>query len=354
MAELQKPRRIAFATFEDMPLLYADDTKLLPLLADRQITVVPLIWSKHYENSLRKQKEKAEEDEVLGYDAIIFRSCWDYHLKRDAFEQWLGLLSNITPKPKILNPIPVLKWNLNKLYLRDLAAKGVTIPKTLWFPSSSKLDNSDAFNLAALLTDAELDEVVFKPIVSLSAHETWRSSVQQAAEHQERFLKLVQAPSLGGMLIQEFISEVTTNGEMSFVFIRGKHVHTISKTPKAGDFRVQSELGAKQVSITPDPSTIQQAEAIMRSFGEILIEKRLINFDEIDISELGFDDQTTAAIKVALDRILYARLDVVQNTSGQLVVIELELIDPELYFTLAPSSKQPFVDALVDYVYPSK
>jgi len=88
----------------------------------------------------------------------------------------------------------------------------------------------------------------------------------------------------------------------------------------------------------------------LRALGEILIGRGLIDFASIDISEMGFDDQTTAAIKVALDRILYARVDVVPNASGKLVLMELELIDPELYFTLVPSSTEKFVDALIQSI----
>lgn len=349
--QVQKKRIVGFATCAGHSQLYFDDVKAIPALEKLGIEVRSVVWTEHLE---KLQQGKPVEE----LDAIVIRSCWDYHLKREAFEQWLGLLGKLTSgphAPKAFNPIRVAKWNLNKLYLRDLAAKGVLIPNTIWLPHCEGITFQSSFDkertLEEFIRERGLNEVVVKPIVSLSAHETWRSSLAEAASHQERFRKLLHASdddsrSLSGVMIQEYLPEITTKGELSFVFFRGAYAYTVQKLPKDGDFRVQSEWGGTKTVIQPEPALLAQATNILRTFGMAMIERNLIDIDTIDMSEMGFDDQTAAAVTAVLERLLYARVDAVATNDGRLLLMELELIDPELYFDKVPGASELFASAL--------
>ncbi len=59
---------------------------------------------------------------------MVIRSCWDYHLRIGEFRTWVaGLEQQRVP---LFNPPPIVRWNMHKSYLLDLAAKGVRIPRT--------------------------------------------------------------------------------------------------------------------------------------------------------------------------------------------------------------------------------
>src|SRR6185369_12155313 len=118
-----------------------------------------------------------------------------------------------------------------------LEQKGITIPKTVW------LEPGPAPDLEQLLIENEIDEAVIKPTVSLSAYRTWRTSIAAAKDHQREFAELVESR---GVMIQSFIDEVITKGEISFLFFGGRYSHAVYKRPKKGDFRVQDDYGGSR------------------------------------------------------------------------------------------------------------
>lgn len=211
--------RVAFSTCAGVPLLSGDDHLVIAPLRDRGVDVVPWIWG-----------DPAPSPAV---NAVVHRSCWDYHEKPAAFLRWLdaveasGLPSWNTPA--------LTRWNLDKRYLRDLAAAGITIPQTLWLSRGERVD------LAALLRDHDLDEVVIKPQISLSAFATFRASRADVASAQTQLDTLLTERA---MMVQAYLPEIAMAGELSFVFFGGQHSHTVRKLPRPGDFRVQHDHGA--------------------------------------------------------------------------------------------------------------
>ncbi len=227
--------------------------------------------------------------------------CWDYHLKPAAFLRWLDALE-ASGLPS-LNPAPIVRWNVDKRYLRDLAARGVRIPETAWIEKGERVD------LAELLRARGLDEVVIKPQISLSAYGTFRASRASAAAAQPQLDALVAERA---MMVQAFLPAILARGELSFVFLGGQYSHTVRKTPRAGDFRVQNDYGGTRALEEPPPSLIAEA---------------------------------ARALDAGAPPLLYARIDVVETSEG-LVLMELEAIDPVLFLAQSPGAPERFADSI--------
>ncbi|MFT3776339.1 MAG: hypothetical protein QM820_64160 [Minicystis sp.] len=278
--------RIAFTTCAAVPHLSRDDHLAVAALQDLGIEVVPWIW---------------EAPEPPGIAAVVHRSCWDYHEKAAAFRAWLDALER-RGIPS-LNAVPAVRWNLDKRYLRDLAARGVPIPKSLWIEAGSRVA------LPALLHEHALDEVVVKPQISLSAFGTFRTSRAAAAEAKQRFAALLAERD---MMVQAFLPAIVSGGELSFVFFAGRHSHTVRKRPAPGDFRVQQDHGGSRALVTTSPALVAEAERVLAATGQPL---------------------------------LYARVDAVETDAG-LVLMELEAIDPELFLAMDPAAPARFAEAI--------
>lgn len=281
-------KNITFATYDKAPNLTPDDATALLPLNDFGIAVTPVIWN---DPSCNWQT----------YDAIILRSCWDYHQKLDDFRRWLDHITAL--QIPLWNPMEIVHWNLHKKYLQDLAGPGLSTPRTIWLNAGSSAQ------LQTLLQDYGLAQAVVKPAVSATAWQTWRTSPANAQHDQTRLDELLK---FSDVMIQEFIPEVTISGEWSLLFLGGEFSHAVVKRPQTGDFRVQSDFGGTYHAETPPPELIKQAENILHKMNHPL---------------------------------LYARVDgVVRN--GDFVLMELELIEPQLFLELHPLAPQRFASAI--------
>jgi len=276
--------RIAFLTCSREAELYPDDHGARAALEAAGAHVVPWVW---------------DGPDVGAVDVAIVRSCWDYYEKLDAF---LAFIDGIAARGvRVFNPPSVIRWNVDKAYLRDLAAHGAHVPRTAW------VEAGDRTPLAELLEANGLDEVVVKPRVSLSAVDTFRASRKSAAAVEARFASLSARKAL---LVQEFVPGVA-HGEVSLVYLGGRYSHAVRKTPAAGDFRVQSDHGGIHERIEPDAAWVAEADRVIG----------------------------------ALPSLLYARVDVIAS-DGRLAWMELEAVDPELFFTRDAAAADRFAEAL--------
>jgi glutathione synthase/RimK-type ligase-like ATP-grasp enzyme len=277
---------VLLATSERLPSLTRDDQSLIAPLAKLGIEVRPAIWS--HPNIARSEA-----------NAVVIRSTWDYHLRLPEFLQWITALEQA--KVKIFNPPPLLRWNANKLYLRELEEKGVSIVPTLW-PEAG-------FDLKQELERRNWKQAVVKPRVSATAHRTMLTTPESTASAQTLIDDLIRGP---GAMVQEFLAEVQSQGEWSLMFFAGQFSHAVTKTPKPGDFRSQEEFGGEIRNAVP-------SEALLRAARRV-------------ISTLD----TTP---------LYARVDGVERR-GHFHLMELELIEPALYMYLADGAAERFAAAI--------
>lgn len=286
---------VALATFAAVPNLAPDDALLVPALAARGVKASAAVW---------------EDPRVdwTAFDAVVIRSCWNYHLHAAAFFAWIDHL--ILAGVPLWNPPAVLRWNAEKTYLRELAARGVQIVPTRW------IERGGATRLHEVLSTSGWDHAVVKPAVSASAYETWRTSMATAERDEIRFRALV---CNGRVLVQPFVPAITTEGEWSLVFLGGVFSHAMLKRARVGDFRVQAEHGGTAARRDPGPHVIAQAAEALRAgpFG--------------------------------MDEILYARVDGC-IIGGELLVMEVELLEPTLYLGHHPAAPHRFAAALLDHL----
>lgn len=280
-------RRLGFATSRVDPDLTADDRLACAPLARAGWRVEPVVWD-----------AAADLDRL---DALVLRSCWDYHHQPEAFAAWLDRLGGLGLP--VINAPAVCAWNLDKRYLLELRAAGAPVPDTAFVPAGSGALEDAAEALTG-------ERVVVKPTISLNGEDTWLLSRRDVA----RSAEIRALARRRDLLVQEYVPEITAAGELSFVFLGGEFSHAIRKLPKPGEFRVQVEHGGRRLPCTPTDDQIAQAAAILdRAAGAPLI----------------------------------ARVDMVER-GDRLLLIELELIDPMLFLGYAPGAPERFAGALLE------
>jgi glutathione synthase/RimK-type ligase-like ATP-grasp enzyme len=283
--------RIALATSPAFPGLPPDDQILQQALVHRGAQAPAIRWD-------------AAVD-WRTFDAVVVRSCWDYHLRHEEFLAWIGRVEEAGTA--MHNAPRILRWNSDKRYLRDLAKSGVDVVRTRW---SDETPGSPT--LAALLAEEGWDDVVIKPAISASANDTWRVPARQAGEWEARYQEMARR---GPTMIQPFVPEVSRDGEWSLVFIGGEFSHSMLKRPAPGDFRVQTEWGGSQHVVTADGVVVRAARETLRKIP---------------------GGQAPS----------YARVDgCVIN--GRFRLMELEVLEPTLYFTDGPDAAERLADLVL-------
>jgi glutathione synthase/RimK-type ligase-like ATP-grasp enzyme len=233
------------------------------------------------------------------YDMVIIRSPWDY---QDHLDNFLKVLDDIENSRTILfNDLNIVRWNINKSYLFDLKRKGIELIPTMKLSSPGIEDFMEAFDRW------NEKEVIIKPLVGANADDTFRMSKDQPDLLEEITLRFRQRECL----IQPFEVNVVQEGEFSVMYFGGMRAHTILKTAGKGDYRVQEEHGGGVLPV-PEPETdlLRTADKVMEA--------------------LPFAP-------------LYARVDLVRTTENTFALMELELIEPALYFRFDPDA--PFLFA---------
>jgi glutathione synthase/RimK-type ligase-like ATP-grasp enzyme len=239
------------------------------------------------------------------YDVVVIRTTWDY---QDDVEAFMACLQRIeASSAQLQNGLKAVEWNISKRYLSDLQNQGINIVPTLWF---------NAFVVAELqigFSHFDTSEIVLKPLVSANADHTYRLTPENLKEQADE-LKDVFAHR--EFMMQPFLPEIVNEGEYSLFYFAGHYSHSILKQPGAGDFRVQEEHGGHLKSIQPSEEMLTIARHCL------------------------------AALPAD---VLYARIDLVRH-KNEFAVMEIELIEPSLYFNMDPESPQRFVDAFIDMI----
>ena len=277
---------IGLVTYAKEPNLTEDDRPLIDDFASLGLTAAPVRWDD-------------SRASWLAYDALLLRSCWDYHLRPTEFANWLTTVEALGVA--LVNPVNVVRWNMHKKYLRDLEADGVVIPETRW------IERGRGERLSEIMKEAGWGAAIVKPAISASATDTWR--VEARAVDDDRFAALGQRTDV---LVQKFVPEVTEAGEWSLIFIDGEFSHAAFKRPKAGDFRVQIEHGGSAEPATAPGAVVASGAAIAEHIPR------------------GW---------------LYARIDGVVNNRG-FTLMEVECIEPHLFFGDKPVSRRRLATAI--------
>jgi glutathione synthase/RimK-type ligase-like ATP-grasp enzyme len=295
----------------------AHDVDLVLLTEDRYVSPHVLHWynlqvlleDELLAESLRKRSVRVMRlswrDPAFDWrrtQGALFRSTWDYFSNFGPFQQWLREVSQQTT---LFNSETQIQWNLHKRYLLDLQDRGVLIvPTTIWTLKSGA-------PLVALMAAQGWNEVVIKPVVSGAARRTFRLNRQEASAMQPQ-LSLFLAEE--DFLVQPFMPAIQTEGEISVMVMAGVATHAVKKMAKSGDFRVQDDHGGTVIFHPLTEELISVAQGCVAACEEPP---------------------------------LYARVDLVRNPQGHWALMELELIEPELFFRFHRPAADALAEALV-------
>lgn len=280
--------RCAFLTTHNLEDFFIYDDLVKPYLAKLGWTVDDVCW-------------RDQTVDYSQYDVVVVRSTWDYQ----AFaEQFMHTLSRIEASGALLeNPFKLMEWNVSKSYLKDLAGKGVAILPTLW------LSSFDSAAIQGAYSHFDASEIIIKPLVSANADFTYRLNIDVFRSKEQVIKAELENREI---MIQAFEKTILDKGEFSLFYFDGEYSHAINKMPADGDFRVQEEHGGQLQSIQPSAAMFSLAQ------------------------------QTLSALP---DKALYARIDMLDTDKG-LAIIEVELIEPSLYFNMDEGSAKRFAEAI--------
>ena len=282
------PKKCAFLTLENQADFFIYDYLAVEPLDKLGWSVVEIPWNQ-------------PDVDWSAFDAVVIRSTWDYQKAPDCF---LRVLSNIEDcGTRLFNSLNVYCWNLNKGYLRDLQERGVPIVPTKW------LSRLDEVTLSQLMIEFGGQNFVVKPTVGANADDTYVVECGNPNSWQEALRVFAARP----LMAQPFVQSVVDEGEYSLFYFGGQFSHAIVKKPAPNDFRVQEEHGGIIQSTSVDPLF---AEAGQR------------------------------AVDAVQHELLYARVDLVRLAGGQPALMELELIEPSLYFSHDPQAAERFAKEL--------
>jgi len=280
---------IALVTCNDLPGWEVDDKPLIESLKNLGATVHLPIWNSGIDWNQ--------------FDISVIRTTWDYHSQKEEFVQWCQSV------PRLFNNANIVEWNTHKSYLHELELCGVAIAKTAWINANEQVD------LENLLHQFETDKGFIKPQVGACASDTFRFTLKNIEEAQE----FLNAQLHQDMMVQPYIESVETTGELSAIFIDGKFTHGVQKIPVKGDYRVQDDFGASDVPY---------------------------NFSQSEIADMCITLEKVPEYA----SLLYARFDYLRSDDGTLLLNELELVEPSLFFRHCKETANEFANAIVKRV----
>ena len=278
---------ILFVTCDRWPELSQSDSLVAQALVDRGYHVEAAPWQGDFAR-------------FQSADLILLRSQWDYHHDMAGFTTWLQRLAETALQ--VYNPVALVHWNLYKNYLLDLQARGVLIP-------ASDVLHVGA-NPEAIYQQHGWSSAVIKPLAGASGHLVERVAY---AELDTWAVQVRSQREADAWLIQAFMAEIHSQGELSLIFIDGVFSHAVIKQPQAEEFRINDQYQGHIARVEPASAVIAQAHAVL------------------------------AGLPVMP---LYARVDGVITGTGAFCLIELEVNEPGLYFDYAPEQAVCFAEAI--------
>lgn len=265
-----------------------EDAIVANALGKLGLNVIRLAWSdEHFDWSTTK--------------AVLFRTTWDYFDDFSKFSNWLNKVSKQTV---LINSEAIIRWNLDKHYLKDLEQNGVHVAET------SFIERGTTDTLEVLHEQTGWQETVLKPCVYVAARHTYKLNTETIAQHESIFKSLIQDEA---MMLQPFQHRIVFEGEISMMVFNVQFTHAILKKAKAGDFRVQDDFGGSVHDYSPSLKEIEFAEN---------------------------------AVKACAELPLYARVDIFNDNDGEIALAELELVEPELWFRHHPDSALILANAI--------
>lgn len=244
------------------------------------------------------------------YTAVYMAAPWDYPRDPDAFLRVLGEID--ASAAVLVNDLSLVRWNLAKTYLRDLAASGASIVPSRWSDELREdfLEHGGLDEIFAV----HGERIIIKPVINTNATDTFLLSRPIDAGKQKQLQQTFYGRA---WVVQPFIENIRSEGEFSLFHFGARYSHAIRKIPRSGDFRVQEEHGAEITTIEPD--------AVLRQVA----------------------DEVVSLVHPAP---VYCRSDFVRGDDGRYLLMELELIEPSMYLRMHSEAPVRFARAFDAYV----
>lgn len=233
--------------------------------------------------------------------SVLFRTVWDYFERFDEFWEWL---EQVKTKTRLINSYELIKWNIDKHYLKDLSSWGIETVPTYF------ADKGCNMKLHEIAKRNQWKDLVIKPAISASAFKTYKILANEIQANEKLFNSLVQERN---MLVQPYFETITQLGEASLMVFDGKFTHAILKKAQPGDFRVQDDFGGTVHNYIPTKA-------------------------EINFAEKVFETCKTKPV--------YGRVDIVWDNDKNFYLSELEIIEPELWIRNYPKCAERIAEAV--------
>lgn len=242
-----------------------------------------------------------------GFDLVVLRSTWDYPQRIAQFLAWVEFTGVVA---RVENPLAMIRWNIDKHYLADLAAAEVgTVPTAFVAPGSA-------------ITWPDSPEFVVKPTISAGSRDTARFA-RADTTHAMDLIEQIWTSGRTAM-VQPYLDDIDDAGEHALVYFDGVFSHAFRKGPLLvrGTMPTEHLFATEQIDpATPTPQQIGVADAAI-----------------------------TAATSHTGQSPLYGRVDLVPGPEGNPVVLELELIEPSVYLHTTPGSADRFARAILERI----
>ncbi len=275
--------RVGIVTCMELPEPDPDERPLLEALRASGLDARMVAW----------------DDHSLGpasFDLCVVRSAWNYHEDPAKFGQWMRTAADAT---RLSNPLPVMRWNLHKRYLKEMESAGIPIVPSRF------LDRGAPADLGTLMREEGWDDVVVKPAISAGSANTRRFDADHIDEGDGFLNELVTQRD---MMVQPYMKAIEAGGERALVWIDGEATHCVEKSPRFAD---DEESVSDALDVTDDE--------------RVMLDRSLAMLTEWP---------------------LYARLDVIRDADGTLRVSEFELLEPSLFLIQHPPAMERLVSAI--------
>ena len=226
--------------------------------------------------------------EFLNADLVLLRSCWDYYQAPQQFLAWLNHLEENSVK--VLNPIPLVRWNFDKSYLFELRDNGFSVPET------RSVDPRNHAEIRRVMLEQNWEQAILKPVSGQSGKFVEKLELEDFAKWEKSEMPTSRA------LLQDYQSDIGEIGETLLFFFEGNFSYAVQRLPKpvGGKTRIEIQVSDK---------VIQQASAVLKYLDEVP---------------------------------LYARIDGLIR-GDNFMLMELELIEPSFAFETVPDKAATFV-----------
>lgn len=280
---------LVLLTTQQLPEAHEDDLLLARCLEQQGLRVRLENWEDFHPNP-----------ELAA--GVLFRTTWGYYKELSKFKRLLKEFQKTSLM--VWNPIETIRWNLHKKYLLELRKRGLPVVPT------KVIEPDQMWSFYQVTQSFECESLVVKPAIHAGGYDAYHI---EAGETFEQFIKEMDRFRGQSLLVQPFLPAVIEEGELSLIFIDGEFSHCILKRPRDGEFRVQPQHGG-YAELIPCP------DAALAAAYKIL-------------NELSHEH-------------LYARVDLVRVGKAKYLLMELELIEPNLWLTREPSAATRLAQSL--------